>query len=239
MPLSLDSILPWGRSFDEYRRMFALGEADLRRRILGCGDGPAAFNAELTARGGDVVSIDPLYRFSAKKIAARIEQVFDGMIEKAREKQSVFLWEEIRSPEHLGEIRRAAMDRFLEDFRAGKKAGRYVNASLPKLPFDDNAFDLALCGHYLFTYSDLLSEENHLAAILEMARVADEVRIFPLVDMFDGGESPHLPPVVRQLKDKGFSARIRPVPYEFQRGGNRMLVVGRVAGRSTANHPAN
>ena len=32
--------------------MFDLSAADLGRRILGCGDGPASFNAELTAQGG-------------------------------------------------------------------------------------------------------------------------------------------------------------------------------------------
>ena len=48
---TLDTVVPWGRSFDEYRRMFALGEAELRRRILGVADGPASFNAQATAGG--------------------------------------------------------------------------------------------------------------------------------------------------------------------------------------------
>lgn len=72
MGLVLQDIVPWGRSFDEYQRMFALDAADLGQRILGCGDGPAAFNAALTARGGQVVSVDPLYAFDAVQIHARI-----------------------------------------------------------------------------------------------------------------------------------------------------------------------
>jgi hypothetical protein len=48
---TLDLIVPWGRSFDEYRQMFALTEADLGGRLVGCGDGPASFNAEATRRG--------------------------------------------------------------------------------------------------------------------------------------------------------------------------------------------
>jgi hypothetical protein len=32
---TLDHVVPWGRSFDEYRRMFALTSEDLDRRILG------------------------------------------------------------------------------------------------------------------------------------------------------------------------------------------------------------
>jgi hypothetical protein len=43
---TLDRIVPWGRSFDEYQHMFALSDVDLRSRILGCADGPAAFNVE-------------------------------------------------------------------------------------------------------------------------------------------------------------------------------------------------
>jgi hypothetical protein len=61
---TLDRVVPWGRSFDEYRRMFALTDADLTSSIVGCADGPASFNAEATARGHSVISCDPIYRFS-------------------------------------------------------------------------------------------------------------------------------------------------------------------------------
>jgi hypothetical protein len=39
--LRLSEVIPWGRSFEEYRRVFALTDEDLAGRILGCGDGPA------------------------------------------------------------------------------------------------------------------------------------------------------------------------------------------------------
>ena len=42
----------------EYRRLFALTDEDLVGRILGCGDGPASFNAEATARGHAAASCD-------------------------------------------------------------------------------------------------------------------------------------------------------------------------------------
>lgn len=58
--LTLDHFVPWGRSFWEYKAMFALTEADLAGRMLGCGDGPAGFNAEATRCGLTVVSCDPL-----------------------------------------------------------------------------------------------------------------------------------------------------------------------------------
>ena len=65
---TLDQVVPWGRSFDEYKRMFALGASDLNGRILGCGDGPASFNAEATRFGHRVISCDPIYRFGTEEI---------------------------------------------------------------------------------------------------------------------------------------------------------------------------
>jgi hypothetical protein len=47
---TLDQVVPWGRSFSEYRRMCALSDADLESRILGCAGGPASVNAEEVKR---------------------------------------------------------------------------------------------------------------------------------------------------------------------------------------------
>jgi hypothetical protein len=85
-------------------------------------------------------------------------------------------------------------------------------------------FDLALCSHFLFTYSDHLSEEFHLDAILEMCRVAREVRIFPLLKI-SGEVSPWLQPVIGELVARGYGVERMPVSYEFQKGGNQMLRV--------------
>lgn len=71
MGVTLNEIVPWGRSFSEYQKMFDLTDSDLEERILGCADGPASFNAGLTAQVGTVVSVDPLYSFLKKEF--RIE----------------------------------------------------------------------------------------------------------------------------------------------------------------------
>lgn len=68
MVMQLEKVVPFGRSLDEYRQMFALSEDDLEQDIVGVGDGPASFNAEMHALGKRVVSIDPLYMFSAGDI---------------------------------------------------------------------------------------------------------------------------------------------------------------------------
>ena len=133
--------------------MFALSETDLQGRILGCGDGPAGFNAEATARGLTVVSCDPLYRWDAADIRARIAATSPTVLAETRKNAEEFVWTEIRSVDELGEIRMAAMERFLDDYPSGRTAGRYVEAALPDLPFADAHFDLALCSHFLFLYT--------------------------------------------------------------------------------------
>jgi hypothetical protein len=69
-----------------------------------------------------------------------------------------------------------------------------------------------------------LSAEFHLQALREMLRVASKVRIFPLLAL-DGTASPHLSFVTKGLSSQGYNIEINPVLYEFQRGGNEMLVV--------------
>src|SRR5258705_8503953 len=81
MAVKLDRVVPWGRSFDEYMRMFALSEEDVQRSILDCAAGPSSFNAEMLASGRRVISCDPIYEFSAEQIRARVAAVRDDMIQ--------------------------------------------------------------------------------------------------------------------------------------------------------------
>ncbi len=207
--------------------MFALGARELDLRIVGCGDGPAAFNAQMNRRGKRAVSVDPLYRFSADEIAARIDEIYDTMVDGARRNIDAFDWSEFHSPEELGRRRRQIMQEFLADYPVGRPEGRYIAASLPSLPFAADEFDLAVCSHLLFTYSGIFSEDDHVGAICEMCRVAAEARVFPILDMFDGGKSRHLDGVVGRLREARLTAEVVRVPYEFQRGGNQMLRVSR------------
>src|SRR2546425_1665 len=113
---TLDQVVPWGRSFDEYCRMFSLSDADLQSAILGCGDGPASFNAEATRRGSHVVSCDPLYRFDTRAIRDRIDKTYEQIIDQTRKNADEFVWATIRSIEELGAVRMNAMRAFLDDF---------------------------------------------------------------------------------------------------------------------------
>jgi hypothetical protein len=219
---TLEQVVPWGRSFDEYCRMFRLSGEDLARRILGCGDGPAAFNVEASRRGATVISCDPIYRWDPIQIRGRIAETYGQVLDQARRNAGDFVWEAIPSIDELGRLRMAAMEEFLADFDLGKSEGRYVTAELPSLPFADDSFDLALCSHLLFLYSQHLGEEFHRASFRELCRVAGEVRIFPLVAL-GGQPSPYVDLAIAEIRAADCEVTIERVPYEFQRGANEMM----------------
>ncbi len=222
MAMTLEQIVPWGRSLSEYQRMFALTDADQAGTILGCGDGPASFNAELTAAGKRVISIDPLYAFNAAAIRQRVRETCTTIVDKVKRTPADYLWTEFADPDALGAHRLATMERFLLDYEAGRAAGRYQTQAVPTLDFADQHFTLALSSHFLLLYTAQLSLDFHRAALRELCRVAQEVRIFPLLDLACQ-PSAHIEPLQAYLANLGYQAQIENVPYEFQRGGNQML----------------
>jgi hypothetical protein len=136
-----------------------------------------------------------------------------------------FVWGRFR----LGECRLAAMRLFLADFE-----GRYVASSLPTLPFAGGQFRLAVVSHFLFLYSGLFGLDFHVAACEELLRVAEELRVFPLLGL-DRRWSPHVAPVCEHLGRAGLEAEVVATKYEFQKAddhaGNRLLRVRRKVGR--------
>ncbi len=118
------------------------------------------------------------------------------------------------------------MKKFVSDLESGQKTGRYVTGQLPELEFKDREFDIALCSHFLFLYSGLFSYEFHLAGILEMLRIADEVRIFPLLTL-EVKKSDYVGRVMADLEQLGYTVAIKQVDYEIQKGGNEMMQAGR------------
>jgi hypothetical protein len=222
MAFQLSEVVPWGRTFDEYAAMFALDDLDRSRSILGCADGPASFNAEALRRNIKVVSADPLYQFSVPQIRKRIADAAPVVAAEVKANAQDFAWDYFKSPTELVAARMKAMQSFLADYDEGLAQGRYVPAELPELPFFDGTFDLALCSHFLFLYSEQHDARFHIQALRELCRVAAEVRIFPLLEL-GGATSWHLPEVINALEAGGCSAKIEPVNYEFQKGGNQML----------------
>lgn len=102
--------------------------------------------------------------------------------------------------------------------------------------------------HLLFLYSEHLDAAAHVGSAFELLRVAEEVRIFPLVTL-GRRWSPHVETVRTALEAAGCTVEIVTTSYEFQRAedhaGNRMMRIRRrgskgvdPAGRSRASDPA-
>src|SRR6185295_11246059 len=100
--MKLEQVVPWGRSLWEYAHMFDLDDTTLQSaKILGVGDGPASFNAEMHARGRRVVSVDPIYVFSPDEIRSRVDDTHDKLVAAATESHHLFTWDHLKSPEHM------------------------------------------------------------------------------------------------------------------------------------------
>ena len=181
--MKLNEVVPWGRTMSEYQLMFDLSDLDINKQILGCGDGPASFNVEMTELGYSVVSIDPIYQFSAEQIEQRVRETYEPVISQLKQNPDRYTWKNFTDPDEVGRARLAAMNGFLLDYETGKRSERYLDRSLPNLDLPDNRFDLCVCSHLLFLYSEQLSFDFHLESMLELLRVASEVRIFPLLKL--------------------------------------------------------
>lgn len=93
---------------------------------------------------------------------------------------------------------------------------------LPELGYKNQAFNLALCSEFLFWYSDLLSEDFHVASLMAFCRVATEVQVYPLIDRF-GKPSIHLGRVLQRLQEQGIGAEVKSIPESMQGSGNALL----------------
>lgn len=217
----IGAVLVSSRSLAEYRAMFALSDADLRRRLLDCPGGAASLTAEVNSAGGDAIACDPVYAsLSAGQLDAQAET--DRASRYVRAHLEQYRWSFFIDPDDHHRHRSAAGVRFATDRRAHPH--RYLPGELPNLPFAGNTFDLVLSSHLLFSYADRLDLSFHRKGICELMRVTrEELRIFPLVAM-GAGVYPHLDQLLAQLANRHITARLADVDYEFQAGGNQMLI---------------
>lgn len=214
----------WGHHVDEYREMFALSDADFNGRLLEYGGGASAFNAELHNKGIHVVSCDPLFSLDKAALEGEVSSIFEEMLVRIRNEQDKFDFSHYGSLDDLVVYRRQGMAEFFNDYKKGKDEKRYLSTADETLSFSDFEFDFALCSHYLFAKLSNQDVDFNLRVIRELARVAKEVRIFPLIDRF-GEPSPFLGPVLLGLQQAGYGMEVREVKYYLQPKGNAMLRV--------------
>ncbi|WP_131782281.1 hypothetical protein [Legionella gresilensis] len=220
----MSNLVLWGHHVDEYKEMFDLSDKDLAGKLLEFGSGPSAFNTEMTQDKKYCISCDPLFVLDKATLITKTTLVFSDMREKLTRDQDKFNFIAYGNLEGLIRKRRAGMQSFFNDYVQGKKEKRYLPLKDITLPFSDFSFDLALSSHYLFANIEEQDVGFHVAVIRELARVAKEVRIFPLVNRFNETSS-QLGPVMLQLQQENYGLEVRSVDYNLQPKGNAMLRV--------------
>lgn len=218
------------RQLQAYRDMFLLTDDDLLAGpILDCPAGASPFGAQVRARGGEVVSVDPAYA-SPAGLTARASADVDRVVAWQRGNPDGFDWAYLGSPENVRDLWAAAIGEFAADFALD--GTRYLAAALPSLPFPDDHFAMAVSGFLLFVYPELLDFDGHRDALLELVRVTGgEVRVYPLHDT-TGDPWPGLSALRAALQKRGVSSGIRSTgcAYAQRPGSDRMLVCTRRPG---------
>jgi hypothetical protein len=221
--LQLDRVVFIGRTYFEYLRMFDIDESVLRRGpVLDCAAGPSSFTAEAYEKRFDVSACDILYGTPVETLMNMGSQDIAHTFQKVDDVPHLYVWKYYRDRDEIVSLRRRALERFAGDYRDGLKKNRYVHAELPRLPFADKTFSLALCSHFLFLYGDRLDLAFHKSCLKELVRVSGEARIYPLQGL-NAKPYPHMEDMLSFLGAEGIIANIVEVPFEFQKGSNKMM----------------
>jgi hypothetical protein len=228
--LELDRVAFYGRTLSEYLLFFNLIIEDLKKydKIIDCPSGASSFAAEVNNDYSHnskkkVIGCDPLFDKSLEYLKRKGQEDISYVIEKVKLAFHNYNWNYYKTLENLKKQRTLALTRFALDYSRGKNENRYINAKLPKLPFDDKSFDLVLSGHFLFTYANKFDFEFHKSSVMELFRIsAKEVRIYPIQQR---SLQPyfHMKDLFDVLKDQNVKYELLQVPFEFQKGSNMLL----------------
>ncbi|WNQ09767.1 methyltransferase domain-containing protein [Paenibacillus aurantius] len=221
------------RSYREYADMFALEPADLEAGpILDVAGGASSFAAGAGRNGFEVMAADPQYAMSRHELEKHGREEIETSTAKLKGLAHQYDWSYYGSLDAHRANREQSLSLFLADFeREGER--RYKPASLPKLPFEDEAFSLVLCSHFLFLYNRQLDYDFHLAAVRELIRLLrpeGQLRIYPLVDLH-WQPYPHLEKLLTELEGEGISSRTARSGLPFIPGSDSLLVLTKNSGK--------
>jgi SAM-dependent methyltransferase len=220
--MKLDKIAFYGRTLAEYRPIYDLTDADITgRTILDVAAGSASFTAEANRLGGRVTAVDPVYALPVDRVAATGAADIDRIVAAFRSSAHEFDFSFYGDLPRRVALARRALATFAADFREAAD-GRYVAGAAPDLPFADGAFDLALVGHFVFTYADRLGESTVEAILRETVRVADEVLVYPLLTLAGRPYEP-LGAMRERLAADGVRSTVEPTRFHFQKGADKRL----------------
>jgi hypothetical protein len=222
--LTLDRVVFYGRTLQEYQLIFNFDHDEhAGLKILDCPAGASSFTAEACRLGVDAVAVDPMFGKPAVDLLKAGEEDINHVMSGVSKSPDLFNWSFYPTLEVLRSYRMTALRRFSHDYATPGSAERYINASLPTLPFEDGSFDVALSGHFLFTYSDMYDYDFHLKALLELMRVSrEEVRVYPVVGR-DGCKPEFFGDLLSSLAKEGVKSELIPSRFEFQKSGSQIL----------------
>lgn len=224
--LDVEHIVFIGRTYKEYMKIFDLEHALPKAgRILDCAAGPSSFTSEASAKGMDVTACDVLYGTEPFALFQKGNMDIAHVFKKFDAVSENYTWTFYKDRDDVISYRKMALGRFAKDFARNKNSNRYQQAELPALPYPDKSFDLVLSSHFLFLYGDRLDADFHIQCLKELARVSSgEVRIYPLCGL-DAKPYPHMDSILSSLRKMNIRHGIKNVPFEFQRGSDKMMVL--------------
>ncbi|SFL26774.1 Methyltransferase domain-containing protein [Paenibacillus sp. 1_12] len=218
------------RSYAEYESMFVLRQLSLQDGpVLDVAGGASSFVAEANARGIQAQAVDPLYDMNPESIYAHGLQEIAVSTEKLSRLESNFDWTYYGSLDNHKKLREQSLQKFIDDYRLQEGKGQYQSARLPQLPFDDGAFSLVLCSHFLFLYHDQFDYDFHRSAVeelLRVCRVGGQVRIYPLRSL-QWVVYPHLDLLIVTLEKQGFNTKLVLTELPFIPGSSELLCISK------------
>jgi hypothetical protein len=216
-----EAIPSWIHGLEEYEQMFDLKPDDYTKSILDFPGSISSFNADVSLKAQRVVSGDAIYGMSFEEVENYAHRLMKLNCEHLTEHADQVLKLGKSALEPIFAMWKDNYSRFLDDYVAGKMQSRYQQVLMPELPYETHEFQLALCSDYVFNrhaQNDCKPEQ----VVSELCRVAEEVRIFPLLTE-EGDISEWLGPLMLDLQNRNHGIEIRQVSFENVKGGNAML----------------
>ena len=214
----------WGHQFSEYQGMFDLPNHLSKKNILELACGPTLVNQELN-HYSRIVSCDPWFSNDLADIKQKFTDSFKQQVDNIRRHPERFDLNSYGGIDNLIAARHSNMEKFFADYALGWQDKRYQQLHVPnKLAFASSSFDLALCANFLFTDLPEQDIEFHIEFLKEMARVAHDVRIYPLTN-YKAKPAKLLGPILLALQQQGYQVSIQDVSFRFVPESKAMLSI--------------
>ena len=221
--LELDKVVLVGRTFKEYAHFFDFDSLSLSHiKILDIGSGVSSFCSEARQQNIEVFACDPIYHIDAHVLKQKCQSDLQAVIEQFPQILHKYSWQFYKDTSHLAEYRIQAYQHFISHYQTHPQF--YIASSLPHLPFSTNSFDMIFVSHLLFLYEHLFDYDFHRQCLLELTRIAQYIRIYPLTNL-KAQKSKYIEKLMQDDELKHLTFRIRPVQFEFFKSANQMLEI--------------